>query len=258
VTTAALPVHRFQGRDGVELVWREVGAGGAGRPVVLLHGLLGSGAMLADGELTAALAALGRPVILPDLRGHGDSGRPREPGFYPPDVLADDGLALIDALGLSSYDLGGYSLGGKLTLRLLARGARPARAFVAGQGLDGLDAQTSRTGSYRSRLAAAASGAELAPGSPEARMAQWAAQAGFDPLAVSQLLDTMVSTPPDALRTVPVPVLIVGGEDDPRSDSADELAGLFPDAKVALVPGDHLTALSAPELAAAVAGFLGG
>jgi len=43
------------------------------------------------------------------------------------DVLAMDAEALIAHLGLSDYDLGGYSLGGRTTARLLVRGARPRR-----------------------------------------------------------------------------------------------------------------------------------
>jgi hypothetical protein len=35
-------------------------------------------------------------------------------------------------VGLDDYDLGGYSMGGKLVLRLLARGAHPAHAVVGG------------------------------------------------------------------------------------------------------------------------------
>ncbi len=125
------PVHLFARPDGVELAWREVGSG---RPFVLLHGLMGSGALLAGQGLVAALAGRGYRVILPDLRGHGDSGRPHDPACYPPDILADDMLALIEHLGLEDYDLGGYSMGGKLVLRLLARGARPAHAVVGGPG----------------------------------------------------------------------------------------------------------------------------
>jgi len=131
-----LPVHLFSGLDGVELAWREVGSG---RPFVLLHGLMGSGALLASQSLVPALAGRGFRVILPDLRGHGSSGGPHDAACYPPDILADDVLALIGHLGLDDYDLGGYSMGGKLVLRVLARGARPARAVVGGQGLDALD-----------------------------------------------------------------------------------------------------------------------
>jgi hypothetical protein len=44
--------------------------------------------------------------------GHGDSAKPHDAAAYPPDVLVDDGLALIVQLGLTDCDLGGYSLGG--------------------------------------------------------------------------------------------------------------------------------------------------
>ena len=235
------------------LAWRETGAG---RPVVLLHGLLGNGTLLAGSGVARALAARGCRVILPDLRSHGDSGRPHDPAAYPPDVLADDGLALLAHLGLDDYDLGGYSLGGRLVLRLLARGARPARAFVGGQGLDALDEGTSRTDGNRRLLSALADGESFPLGSQEAQFAAWVAGTGADPRAVRCLLDTFVPTPAQALREVPVRTLVVVGDGDSRGASAGELAALLPDARLTRVPGDHLTALEAPEFTSAVLEFL--
>jgi pimeloyl-ACP methyl ester carboxylesterase len=250
---ADLPARRFRARDGVELAWREVGDG---RPLVLLHGLMGTGTLMASDGPARAIAARGYRVILPDLRGHGDSGHPHDPDRYPPDVLADDGLDLIDHLGLGDYHLAGYSLGGKVVLRLLARGARPARAVVGGQGLDALDAQSSRTGGYRRVLAAIADGGAFEPGSPEEGLAGWVKQIGADPRAIDYVIGSSVATPPDALRQVPVPTLIVAGDRDSRSESAAELAALLPNGQVVLVPGDHETALSTPEFTAAVLDFL--
>src|SRR6185312_9752452 len=169
-----LPVQRFRGRDGAELAWRELGDG---PPVVLLHGLMGSGTLLLDHGPARAIADHGYRAILPDLRGHGDSARPH-------DVLADDGLALVDHLGLDDYRLAGYSLGGKLVLRLLDRGARPSRAIVGGQGLDALDAESNRTGGYRRLLAALADGSTFEPGSPDEAFAGWVTQTGADPRAI--------------------------------------------------------------------------
>ena len=249
-----LAAQRFHGRDGVELAWREIGDG---RPVVLLHGLMGSGTLLVSGGPARAIAGHGYRVILPDLRGHGDSGRPHDPACYPPDVLADDGLALIDHLELGDYHLAGYSLGGKLVLRLLARGARPARAVVGGQGLDALDAESGRTGGYRRVLAAMANGDAFEPGSAEEALAGWVTQTGADPRAIGYLLGSFVATPRDALRQVPTPTLVVAGDGDSRSASAGELAALLPNGQLLLVPGDHLTALGAPEFTTAVVNFLG-
>jgi pimeloyl-ACP methyl ester carboxylesterase len=212
---------------------------------------------IAHQGVVAALAERGYRVILPDLRGHGDSGRPHDPARYPPDVLADDMLALIGHLGLDDYDLGGYSMGGKLVLRLLARGARPAHAVVGGQGLDALDAESDRTDGHRRILAAVAGGAPLPAGSPEEATAEWIRQSGVDARAVGLVLGTFAPTTADALRTVSARTLVVVGDRDSRSTSAGSLAALLPHGQLVLVPGDHLTALTAPEFAAAVLEFLG-
>jgi pimeloyl-ACP methyl ester carboxylesterase len=80
---------------------------GTGRPLILLHGGLGSGEMF--GPILPALAA-NHQVIAPDLQGHGrtaDIDRPIDIR-----LMADDIVALIDHLGLDKPDLVGYSLGG--------------------------------------------------------------------------------------------------------------------------------------------------
>ncbi|MGH3630637.1 MAG: alpha/beta fold hydrolase [Sciscionella sp.] len=100
---ADLPVHRFPGCGGLELIYRGTGQV---RPLVLLHGLAANGLQWCHHGPAAAIAGRGHSVILPDLRSHGESARPHDPVYYPPDVLVDDGLALIDWLGLDDYDLG--------------------------------------------------------------------------------------------------------------------------------------------------------
>jgi pimeloyl-ACP methyl ester carboxylesterase len=241
----------FPGRDGLELAYRSAGEG---RPLVLLHGFTGSGLQFLQHGPAAAIASHGYRVIVPDLRGHGDSSRPHDPAAYPPDVLADDGLALIDFLQLRDYDLGGYSLGGRIVLRMLARGARPAHAIVGGQGLDALGGPTSRTGGHRRGLTALVNADRLEPGSPEAMLADWLAQSGADPRALLHVLDTFVETPDTALAEITTPVLVVAGDQDERQ--AAELAAALPGARYVQVPGNHFTALLSPELEAAILAFL--
>lgn len=243
----------FTGRDGQPLAYRTVGDG---RPIVLLHGFTGNGLEFLQSGPAPVLARHGYRVIVPDLRGHGDSARPHDPAAYPPDVLADDGLALIDFLGLTDYDLGGYSLGGKVVLRMLARGARPARAIVAGQGLDALDGTTSRTGRHRHALEVIASGRVLEPGSPLAMQADWLARAGADPQALLHVLDTFVPTSRQDLAQITTPVLVVAGDQDERQ--AGQLAAVLPQARFAQVPGDHATTVGSPQLAAEILAFLSG
>ncbi len=245
-------VGRLAGRDGRGLAYRETGDG---RPLVLLHGFAATGRQWLDHGPAAALAAAGYRVILPDLRGHGDSSRPHDPACYPPDVLADDGLALIDGLGLDDYDLGGYSLGGRVVLRMLVRGARPAHAVVAGQGLAALSG-TPAGGTNRRVLTALSRGDHIEPESPDAAAAYWITQLGGDPRALLQVLDSLVPTPDEALRRVEIPTLVVVGDEDHDHASADALAALLPRARFTWVPGNHWTALTGPGLATAITGFL--
>jgi pimeloyl-ACP methyl ester carboxylesterase len=100
---------------------------GSGRPMVLLHGGLGSGEMF--GPVLPALAA-NHQVIVVDLQGHGrtaDIDRPIDVR-----LMADDIAALIDHLGLDRPDLVGYSLGGGVALHTAAKyPAKVGRLVVA-------------------------------------------------------------------------------------------------------------------------------
>lgn len=246
-----LPVQYFQGRDGARLAYREQGEG---RPLVLIHGYFSTARVnwLRYGH-AGKLAELGFRVIMPDLRGHGDSARSHDPADYPGDVLTDDGFALIEHLGLEDYDLGGYSLGGRTTLRMLVRGARPRRAVVAGMGYQGM-IDTAGRGDYFRRVLGN-------PGSFPRGSTEWMTEAFLktvdgDPQALLCVLDTFVDTPREAIERVDLPVLVVAGADDHDNGSAEELAQLLPQGEHAVIPGNHMSAVTKRELGAAIGDFL--
>jgi pimeloyl-ACP methyl ester carboxylesterase len=246
-----LPVHHFRGRDGTELAYRETGKG---RPLVLIHGFFSTATVnwVRYGH-AAAIAARGYRLIMPDLRGHGDSARPHTAADYPPDVLADDGFALIERLGLTDYDLGGYSLGGRTTIRMLVRGATPRRAIVGGMGLDGIVHTGGRNAYFRRILTHL--------GTFERGSSEWMAEAflktvGGDPVALLHVLGTSVDTPREALARIRMPTLVVAGAEDSDNGSAQALAAALPDGRFAVVPGNHMNAVTRSELAAAMADFL--
>ncbi|MFJ4656833.1 alpha/beta fold hydrolase [Nocardia sp. NPDC088792] len=247
-----LRTHRFTARDGHELAYREIGEG---RPLVLLHGFTADSTQWLDHGRAYALAESGHRVILPDLRGHGESTRSHDPAAYPPDILAEDGLALIDRLEVDDYDLGGYSLGARTVLRMLVRGARPARAVIAGQGLDAITSAATN-GTNRRVLTALAGGAPIAPGSPDAQVAHWITHLGGDPQALLHVLDSLVATPRTALHRIHTPTLVAAGDQDHDHASADELAAALPIAQFTRVPGNHWTALTSLELATLIGAFL--
>jgi pimeloyl-ACP methyl ester carboxylesterase len=244
-------VPEFRSVDGLRIAYHELGEG---RPIVLLHGFMGFGSQWISAGPAAALAEDGFRVILPDLRGHGESARPHDPAGYPPDALAEDMLALVEELGLDDYDLGGYSLGGRVTLRMLVRGARARRAFIAGQGLDALDGNTSRTGPVRRALMSIVHLEELDPAAQQ--MASWIDQLGADPYALLHVLDTHVPTPISAVRQVSVPTMVVVGDGDEAHVSAADLAAALPSSQYVRVPGDHWTTFAGPDFAAAVLDWL--
>jgi pimeloyl-ACP methyl ester carboxylesterase len=251
------PVQYFASFDGERMAYREIGPqGGGGRPIVLIHGFFSTAQVnwIRYGH-AARLAALGYRVIMPDLRGHGDSAKPHDAAAYPPDALADDGFALIAHLGLTDYDLGGYSLGGRTTLRMLARGAAPARAILGGMGLDGIVDTAGRGGHFRNILTNLGS---FARGSNEWMAEAFLKTVGGDPVALLHVLETFVDTPLASLAAIDVPVLVVAGIDDHDNGSAQALADALPRGVHAAVPGNHMSAVTRPELGAAIAAFLTG
>jgi pimeloyl-ACP methyl ester carboxylesterase len=246
------PPQYFQARDGLTLAYRELGQG---RPLVLIHGFFSTASVnwLRYGH-AARIAARGYRVVMPDLRGHGDSAKPHESSAYPRDVLADDGFALIEHLKLTEYDLGGYSLGARTTIRMLARGAKPARAIVAGAGWEGIVNTTGRGAHFRHILTHL--------GTFERGSAEWMAEAflktvGGDPVALLHVLDTFVDTSREDLQRIQIPALVLMGGDDHDTGSGKELADALPRGEYRVIPGNHMSAVTKPELGAAIADFLG-
>ena len=114
LASAALAQDRFLDAGGVRIRYVERGAGA---PVVLVHGFTAS---IERGWIeTGVLPDLARDyrVIALDLRGHGNSDKPREPRAY--DELGLDVIRLLDHLGIERAHAVGYSLGGIIVLKLL-------------------------------------------------------------------------------------------------------------------------------------------
>lgn len=253
MANSPIETHRFTSFDGVELAWHETGPAD-GRPVVLIHGYFSTAEVnwIKYGH-AEKLAARGFRVIMPDLRGHGQSARPHDPAAYPPDVLMRDGFALIEHLGLTDYDLGGYSLGGRTTLRMLVNGAKPRRAVLCGMGLAGLT-DTSGRGSYFKRVLTNL-------GTFERGTSEWMTEAFLkttkgDPQALLLILQTFVDTPEAEIAAIGIPTLVVTGAEDFDNGSAQEVADLLPDGRFVEIPGNHMSAVMRPELGDAIVEFL--
>jgi pimeloyl-ACP methyl ester carboxylesterase len=85
-----------------------------GLPVICLHGLTRNSR---DFEVIAPrIAALGRRVIAPDMRGRGKSANDPDPAHYVAAVYAQDVLALMQALEIPQAVFIGTSMGGIVTM----------------------------------------------------------------------------------------------------------------------------------------------
>lgn len=243
--------HRFPSFDGVTIAWSELGQG---RPLVLLHGLFSNAEVNWLRWGTAGiLATAGFRVIFPDLRAHGRSEAPRDEKAYPPDVLARDIEQLVVHLQLDDFDLAGYSLGSRTTVRLVVRGMHPRRVVLAGMGLEGIVHSEART---RFFLRAIEARHQAAPGSPEWLAGQFMKSNGIDPEAAVHLLRSQVQTRLEELSAISMPAMVTCGADDHDNGSGLELAQALPNARYVAVPGNHMTAVTRPEFAGAIRDFL--
>lgn len=245
-------IQRWTASDGVELAWRELGEG---RPLILLHGLFSDGYVnwIKFGH-AAKLAAVGRRVIIPDLRAHGLSGKPHDALHYPPGILGRDLRELVEQIGVTSFDLGGFSLGARTVVQGIGCGLRPGRAVLAGMGIEGLTGWTSR----RSFFLEAITAFETAKrGDPHWLAIQFMKTMKIDLKAAVPLLESFEPAPVGWQEAFSMPTMVVCGEQDRDNGDGRALAQALPNATFVEVPGTHMSSVTEPALGDALARFLG-
>ena len=202
-------------------------------PVVLVHGWGGSFATTWQRSgFTELLRDAGRPVIGVDLLGHGTAPKPHDTEAY-----ADLGERILEALPDEPVDAIGFSLGGLTLLRLAVTHAdRFAHLVVGGVGRNALE----RDEESRQRIIAAVEGRSPEDDTTANVFAQYANQAGNDPVALAAVLRREGSplTPTD-LAHVTCPVLVAIGDRD-FAGPGDPLAAALPNATMKVLRNtDH-------------------
>jgi pimeloyl-ACP methyl ester carboxylesterase len=249
MTEAAL--HHWTASDGVDLAYHELGEG---RPVVLLHGLFSDANVnwIKFGH-AARIAAEGFRVIMPDLRAHGASGRPHGVEFYPKGILARDLRELVAGLGLTDFDLGGFSLGSRTTVEGVGEGLRPRRAILGGAGLEGLRNWKRRKTFF---LEAIEMFDTVQRGDPHWLSIQFMKSQKVDRVSAAQLLESFEDAFIDWLQAFAMPTLVICGSEDDDNGSAEELANVLPNAVFREVPGTHMSSVTKPQFGEVIAEFL--
>lgn len=234
--------------------YREVGVAG-GVPLVLLHHVT---AMLDDWDpaVVDGLAAE-RRVILVDLRGVGRSGGTTPDNF---EAMAEDTVAFIEALGLGTVDLLGYSLGG-IVAQLVAQ-QHPAlvrRVILAATTHAGAQGPAATGGVLQAAIQQATTEGKhpkhflfFAPTSTgqaaaDAFLARLSERTGdLDAPVTNETIGAQLTAlakweqgSPDGLAAVRQPVLVVNGDNDTMwpTTGTVRLAELLPNAQLAIYPG---------------------
>jgi pimeloyl-ACP methyl ester carboxylesterase len=243
---------------------------GTGRPLILLHGGLGSGEMF--GPILPQLVE-GHQVVAVDLQGHGrtaDIDRPLDIR-----LMADDIGALIDHLGLDRPDLVGYSLGGGVALLTAAKYPARAGRLVAASASIRPDAIYPEIREQQGQVSAAA--AEFMKDTPMYELYQRVAPRPEDFPRLLEKIGEAMSKDVDfteEVRGLQVPTLIVAADADmaPPSHYVEVfnlLGGGLRDGgwagegrpegghALAILPGlTHYNLFSSPLFAAATLAFL--
>jgi pimeloyl-ACP methyl ester carboxylesterase len=239
---------------GTPFAYREAGPA-TGVPVVFLHHFT---AVLDDWDpaVVDGIAAE-RRVILVDLRGVGGSG-----GTTPDSVeaMAGDAVAFLEALGLTTVDLLGYSLGGMvaqvivqqrpdLVRRVILAGTAPAGDHGPAATGAVLQAALEKAGAqgkhpkhflFFSPTASSQAAADAFLARLDERTADRDAPATNEAIGaqLTALAKWEQGASPAGLANVDKPVLVVNGDDDTMlpTISSFHLAQLLPDAELSIYP----------------------
>lgn len=249
-------IETVQGWGGARLAVHRLGAG---KPVLLLHGLFSSAQVnwIKFGH-AQRLADAGFEAIMPDLRSHGESELPQALEDYPPDVLVSDVLALADALGLEPgrFDLVGFSLGARTAVQAVLSGLAPRKLVLGGMGLEGLGEWQRRSAFFIDAIDRF--DAIRSPDDPAYTAKSFMRTMKVDRTAARLLLLSVQDVPVDALERITMPTLLVCGAEDNDNGSAPALAAALPEATYAQVPGTHMSSVTEPAMGEAIAQFLRG
>ena len=241
------------GFDGQPLAVHRMGAG---RPVLLLHGLFSEAHTnwIKFGH-AQRLADAGFEAIMPDLRAHGASAKPHDPAAYPHDVLVRDLFALVEGLELETYDLVGFSLGSRTSARAVIAGLSPRRLVLGGMGLEGLAGWNRRADFFLDAIDRFDS---VKHGDPAFFAVSFMKTQKVDREAARLLLQSVGDTDPAELERIAMPTLVLCGAQDRDNGDPIKLTEALPDARFAEVPGTHMSSVTEPALGEAIVRFLAG
>jgi pimeloyl-ACP methyl ester carboxylesterase len=198
-------------------------------------------------------------VIAIDARGHGESEKPHDSAFYGEARMAKDVSELADHLGLTSFDLAGYSMGAIVSVIVASQEPRVRRLVIGGIGdgvvdMGGVDTRVVNN----LDLAAALVAEDTSTLSPAvASFRRFAESTGADRHALAaQARAVHKSRIP--LDRISAPSALIVGDKDPLASRPERLAAAVNGAVLTVLPGDHLGVVGHPGFREAIVAFVNG
>lgn len=237
------PVFSTFSTRGMDIAWFDEGDP-SGAPVLLIHGFASSANVnwVNPGWLKT-LGDAGYRVIALDNRGHGASSKPHDPAAYYPSVMAEDAVALLNHLGISTAHVMGYSMGARISAFLaLAHPERVLSLVFGGLGIGMCDGVGDWDPIADALRAPSLDDVTHARG----RMFRaFAEQTKSDRVALAACIETSrVLVSREDVARIDAPCLVAVGTNDDIAGSPQELAALMPHGRALDIPGrDHMLAV---------------
>lgn len=224
-------ISSFESFDGTKIAYTMEGHG---EPVMLIHGFISSGSSWHSTALMQQLLDAGYRVIIPDLRGNGNSDKPENPTKYAQNAEVKDLIALADHLKLESYLAIGYSRGSIVLAKLLSEDSRISKAVLGGMGLDFTDPNWDRRIAFADAFSGRAPLTDMTKGA-----VNYAKSINANLKVLGHLQDYQPVTSPVELNEVKIPVLVIAGDEDKDNGNPSDLQKELPNSELAIVAGDH-------------------
>lgn len=244
--TAQESVHYFTSFDGVKIAYTDEGKG---HPVVLIHGFISNASSWDRTVLKQKLLDGGFRVIIPDLRGNGNSDKPQVSTAYANNAEVKDLIGLSDHLKLNSYTGIGYSRGSIILAELLTQEKRMSKAVLGGMGLDFTNPDWDR----RIMFAEAFDGKVT---SETQGAVDYAKSIDADLKVLSFLQQHQPSPSVKALNEVKTSTLVIAGDLDSDNGNPKDLQLNLMNSELKIVSGDHNNTYKGNEFAMAIMKFL--
>jgi pimeloyl-ACP methyl ester carboxylesterase len=248
VISAQEVLPSFQSFDGTKIAYKDQGNG---QPILLIHGFISNGSSWYDTELTKALLNAGYRVIIPDLRGNGQSDRPQTPNGYADNAEVKDLKLLIDHVNIQSYIAVGYSRGSIILAELLTEDSRISKAVLGGMGIDFTNAQWDRRIAFADAFSGRTPLNEMTEGA-----VNYAKSIKADLTALGLLQEHQPATSRARLKKVMTKILVIAGDQDRDNGDPVDLKEALGNASLRIVSGDHNTTYRKVAFAKAVLEFI--